>query len=203
MAADAELDALLVAPPVACKGRVRKLVDKPKWILSLIGGFNRRWEAISFAKGEMNARVIVEVDYISRQLRLGGAAAAFVEVAGADNVADAREMVAEQARAKGEFSGPLAVLYAGKVETPYHVGANGLVPLRRGGTARVYNRQPRVFMAAIDGTHRSNAARVKRNACHSPRARALPQVRVLTTSWGPWCPRCLRKAVATPCSPRC
>jgi hypothetical protein len=161
MAADAELDALLAAPPIACKGRMRKLVDKPKGILSLIGGFNRRWDAISFAKGEVNARALDEVGYISRQFRLGGAAGAFVEVSMADDVADVRAMVVEQALAKAEFPGPLAVFYAGQLVKPYDVaeaarsGCGGvMLDLPAVGQAKARAPRPPVCVASAAGSAR-------------------------------------------------
>ena len=129
----AELQALLDGPARAPSGKVRKALAKPQGVLTIIGGYSPAWEAISFAKGEMNARELDNVEYVGRQFRLGGAIAvapvmASGELAGGVagggagcSVAQLRQLVEEQQRAKGDFPGPCPILLDGPLSSPHHL----------------------------------------------------------------------------------
>jgi len=119
---DADLEALLSADHKPAKGKLKKSMRKPNNVITFMPTYNREWEAISFAKGEYNARELDEVEYISAQFRAGGAVALAVEVGeGACSVDDLRAFVAEQATAKGQFPGPCPVLMSGEVSEALHV----------------------------------------------------------------------------------
>lgn len=120
---DAELREILGGTHKAPSGKLRKNLAKgKKGLLTIIGGYNKRWPAIDFAKGEYNARELDEIEYVTSQFRLGGAVAVNIEVGDeACDLDDLRAAVAEQAAAKGEFPGPCPVMMSGEVSDELHL----------------------------------------------------------------------------------
>lgn len=131
---EAELQALLDGPARKVAGKVRKALDKPQGALTIIGGYSPTWESITFAKGEVNARELDDVEYVGRQFRLGGAIAVAPVLGGSALAGGAggatssgctaeqlRLLMEEQQRAKGDFPGPCSFVLDGPLSTPLHL----------------------------------------------------------------------------------